>query len=136
MIWFLLIAGALGAVLRYLLDRALPATENPSRSRWRGWPRGILVANVLGSFALGLILGYARAEQLELGANVFSGPVPAAQQLWVLSAGFCASLTTASTLFVGFHRLYQELRSRAVAFLLATLVLAGSFGALGFLLTK
>ncbi|WP_404290393.1 fluoride efflux transporter FluC [Glutamicibacter arilaitensis] len=135
MIGLLLLAGALGAVGRYLLDRALPATHDDTRSWWRGWPLGVLTANIIGTFALGLVLGYARAHGLDLTQENFAGTVPAADRLWLLASGFCGSLTTASTLFVGFHLLYEVRRARAIMFLLGTLVLAGAAGWLGWFLS-
>ncbi|MGP9725924.1 fluoride efflux transporter FluC [Glutamicibacter sp. 363] len=134
MIGLLLLAGALGAVGRYLLDRALPATHDDTHSLWRGWPLGILTANIIGTFALGLFLGYAHAHGLELTRDSFAGTLSAADRLWLLTAGFCGSLTTASTLFVGFHLLYEVNRARAIMFLLGTLVFAGIAGLLGWLL--
>jgi CrcB protein len=71
---FLLVAlgAAVGAPLRYLVDRALAGSR---------FPRGTLVVNVAGSFLLGLLIGL---------------PVDA----WVaalLGSGFCGALTTYST---------------------------------------
>jgi fluoride exporter len=49
----LLVAGAAGALLRYEADRA-------GRRRWStDWPLGILLVNVSGSLALGLLVGLA-----------------------------------------------------------------------------
>jgi fluoride exporter len=52
----LVVAGAVGAVLRYMVDHAV-------QSRVRGdgsdFPLGILVVNLSGSFVLGLVTGVA-----------------------------------------------------------------------------
>ena len=48
----LVVAGGLGAGLRYLVDRAITARRGSRR-----FPLGILIVNVIGSFALGVIAG-------------------------------------------------------------------------------
>lgn len=136
MIGLLLVAGALGAIIRYLLDRGLPATHDSVQGLFAGWPRGILLANILGSFALGVVLGYARSHQLDLTHENFVHTIPAADRLWLLASGFCGSLTTASTLFVGFHLIYEVNKARALAYLCCTFVIAGGAGALGWLLAR
>lgn len=50
------LAGALGAVLRYLVDH-LVQHRLLAGWRWSGFPVGILVVNVSGSFGLGLLVG-------------------------------------------------------------------------------
>lgn len=136
MIGLLLVAGAIGAMIRYLLDRSLPATHDSAQGLFAGWPRGILLANILGSFALGVVLGYARSHQLDLTHEDFVHTIPAADRLWLLASGFCGSLTTASTLFVGFHLMYQVNKARAIVYLVSTFVCAGGAGTLGWLLTR
>jgi CrcB protein len=49
----LMVAGALGAVLRYLVDHAV------QRRSWSTFPRGILVVNLSGSLVLGVLAGSA-----------------------------------------------------------------------------
>jgi CrcB protein len=71
------VGGFLGAVLRYAVALALPATVIP-------W--GTLAANVLGSFALGVLLYEARL------AGVLS-----AETRLVVGTGFLSSFTTYST---------------------------------------
>jgi CrcB protein len=71
------LGAAVGAPLRYLLDRAVQTRHH------RGFPWGTLAVNVVGSFVLGLVL--ATADAL--------GPVWGA----VLGTGFCGALTTYST---------------------------------------
>ena len=78
-IFFVAVGGALGSVVRYLLVSAtvylLPYT----------FPFGTLAVNVLGSFAMGLIVGFAeRHFWLQHGWRIF------------LTAGFCGGFTTFS----------------------------------------
>ncbi len=91
MIWVgLLVAGALGAPSRYLLDGFIQQRTS------RQWPLGTLVINVTGSFALGvlsgLVLYHAFPNDLEV----------------VLGAGFCGSFTTFSTFTFETARLAEE----------------------------
>jgi len=84
------LAGALGAPARYLLDGWV------LRRTGTGFPWGTLVVNVCGSLLLGLVTGLARAGHL--------GPLPTA----ALGAGFCGSFTTFSTLSYETVRLLDE----------------------------
>lgn len=70
-----LIAGGLGAVARFLLDRLL-------RDKVVLFPTGTFVVNLLGSLLLGVLLGSAES----LG-----------DWLPVLGVGFCGGFTTFST---------------------------------------
>ena len=71
------LGGAIGAPVRYLVDRAVQLRHDTP------FPWGTLVVNVLGCFVLGALAGAGTAE---------SGPVFA-----VLGTGFCGALTTYST---------------------------------------
>lgn len=73
------IGGGLGSVCRYLIAKFLnnPATEIPY---------GTFVANILGSFLIGLILGLATKNEA-LSPN----------QTLLLATGFCGGFTTFST---------------------------------------
>ena len=73
-----LVAGSLGAVVRYLLSRAYPVRPGHL-------PGGILIVNVVGSAVAGVALGLA--ERAALSAD------------WrlVIVTGFCGGLTTFST---------------------------------------
>lgn len=94
--------GFLGAVSRYAVALALPA----------GFPWGTLVANVLGSFALGLLLYERRfADALATETRVAVG------------TGFLASFTTYSTFAV---------ETLGLSLPLAAVNVAGTYG-LGFL---
>lgn len=75
----LAVAGSLGAVLRYLVDRAVQAR---ARSEF---PYGTLVINVTGSLILGFLTGAALHHHL------------AADWLTVLGTGMIGAYTTFST---------------------------------------
>ncbi|MCY7411813.1 MAG: fluoride efflux transporter CrcB [Salinibacterium sp.] len=83
-----IVAGALGAVLRYLTSRALAP-----RSRF---PWAVLVVNVVGSAIGGVVLGLATI-----------GGVDADIRLIVLT-GLCGGLTTFSTWSVETVQLVRE----------------------------
>ncbi|MRG59335.1 fluoride efflux transporter CrcB [Agromyces sp. CFH 90414] len=91
-----LVAGALGAVARFALSRALPV--RPGRLPW-----GILIANVGGSAVAGLVIGLA--ERAALGDDV----------RLILVTGFCGGLTTFSTWSVESIELAATGRWRAAA---------------------
>ena len=68
------LGGAAGAATRYLVERAA-AQRIPAP-----FPYGILIANVIGSFVLGVLLGSVTGAWLVL-----------------LGVGYCGALTTYST---------------------------------------
>ncbi|WES63763.1 CrcB family protein [Microbacter sp. GSS18] len=99
------LTGGIGAGLRYSLDRWL--TRVPGE-----FPRGILVVNVSGSLALGIVTG--------LGAAVLPAGV-----LAVIGTGLLGGYTTFSTVCVESVLIAQRRRRReAIANLLGTLALA------------
>ncbi|OAN39567.1 fluoride efflux transporter FluC [Microbacterium sp. H83] len=61
------LAGGVGAVLRYALDVGV------ARAAGRRFPWGILVVNVSGSFALGLVTTALPHEAFLLGAGLLGG---------------------------------------------------------------
>lgn len=73
------LAGALGAVSRFALERAI-AARHLAR-----FPLGTLVVNLTGSFALGLLVGLAAAHGLDPHLRRVLGP------------GFLGAYTTFST---------------------------------------
>jgi CrcB protein len=75
----LVIAGAIGAVSRYVVDDLV-------KSRFPGtFPWGTLVINISGSFVLGVVTGLALYHGL--------GPIPKT----AIGVGFCGAYTTFST---------------------------------------
>ena len=116
-----LVAGALGAVLRWMVSRWLSRSEGP----YRNLPTSVLLVNVAGSALAGAILGLAEA-----------GAVNADLRL-ILLTGFCGGLTTFSTLSVETIQLVLDGRWRpAVLSVGANLVLGIGAAALAYLLTR
>jgi len=76
---FVFLGGGLGSAARYGLSKWL---NNPEVTI----PYGTLVANVLGSFLIGIILGYS------LKSDLLSQ-----QTTLLLATGFCGGFTTFST---------------------------------------
>ena len=115
--WLLLaaLAGGVGAGLRYLVDRLLTPASG------QRFPVGILVVNVSGSFALGIITGLGTAIAPELSM--------------VLGLGLLGGYTTFSTVSVETVLLAEGGRWRdAAANLFGTLALAALAAGAGLLL--
>ena len=87
------LGGAVGAVLRFLLDRGITARWAPT------FPAATLLINVTGSFVLGVVTGL----------SAVLGPV------WTLAlgTGLCGGYTTFSTAMVDAVRLAREQRAGA-----------------------
>jgi len=101
-----ILAGAVGAVLRYLLTRIL------------GSQRGVLLVNAVGSLVGGVVLAMADPD-LRL----------------ILLSGFCGGLTTFSTLSVDTVELALAGRTgRAALNIALNLVVGVAAAALGYLL--
>lgn len=108
----LIVAGGLGAGIRYVLDVVL------ARGRRDAFPVGILVINVTGSGLLGFLTGL--------------GTLVAPDWLAVLGIGLLGGYTTFSTVSVETVLLAQRRRWRDAALnLLGTLVLAAGGAAAG-----
>jgi CrcB protein len=75
------VAGGVGAGLRYLID-VLVVGSRPGR-----FPLGIVVVNVTGSFALGVLTGAAAS-------------VVGAETAWIVGVGLLGGYTTFSTVSV------------------------------------
>lgn len=88
---FLLVfaGGAVGAPVRYLLDRWVTG-----RRRAGVFPWGTLAVNLIGSLVLGVVLGAARS----LPADVVT----------LVGTGFCGALTTFSTFGYETMRLLED----------------------------
>ncbi|WP_127473721.1 fluoride efflux transporter FluC [Microbacterium sulfonylureivorans] len=106
------LAGGAGAGLRYIIDRLI-GTRGPG-----SFPLGILVVNVTGSFALGLLTGL--------------GAVVAPEAAVVLGTGLLGGYTTFSAVSVDTVLLAERRRWRdAAANLIGTLALAVAAAAAG-----
>ncbi len=85
----LVVAGAIGAVSRYLVDgwiqHRVARTGFAGHPFWGTLPWGTLVINVTGSSVLGIVVGLARYHGM--------GSLPAI----AIGTGFCGALTTFST---------------------------------------
>lgn len=101
------LGGALGAIARYAILLAFPVARE-------GFPAGTLVVNGVGSFLLGLALGW------------FETPRSQRAPAWLrpfLLAGFIGAFTTLSLVVVDHAVLITEGRSmEALVFALVTLV--------------
>lgn len=80
------VVGGIGAVLRFLVDRAVSARTT------RPFPLGTLVVNLSGALLLGFLAGLALSPHLAL----------------LVGTGFVGSYTTFSTWMLETHRLGEE----------------------------
>jgi fluoride exporter len=114
MSWLLvLVGGAVGAPVRYLVDRAVASRSGSLL------PLGTLLVNVVGCFVLGCLAGVA-SEHVRL----------------LLGTGFCGSLTTFSTFGYETSRLASEGSTRtALANVVVSVALGLAVAALGVTLT-
>jgi fluoride exporter len=103
MIWLgVMLAGGVGAVLRFLVDRAV------ARRAARSFPFGTLVVNISGAALLGLLGGLALSRHTALLAGT----------------AFVGSYTTFSTWMLETQRLSEERQVRnAVANIVVSIVL-------------
>jgi CrcB protein len=111
------LAGALGAVARYLIDGAV-------QDRTSGlFPFGTLTVNVIGSLILGVIAGLALRHADWASTQA------------VLGIGFCGGLTTWSTASWETVRLIEEgANATAIRYTLMNLVVSFGVAGLGLLL--
>lgn len=84
------LGGGLGSVLRFLISKGL-------NSETAFIPFGTFSINILGSFLLGLILGYASRSEL-FNSNI----------VLFLSIGFCGGFTTFSSFALENHALLRN----------------------------
>lgn len=113
-----LVAGAVGAMLRYALSRALPVRPGHL-------PGGILIVNVAGSALAGALIGLAERAAIDGDLRL------------VLVTGFCGGLTTFSTWSVETIELVDGGRWRAAILnVVMTLVLGIAAAVGGYLLVS
>lgn len=102
------VAGGIGAALRYLVDRGV------ARVVGRRFPWGILVVNLTGSFALGVV----------------TAALP--EQLFLVGAGLLGGYTTFSTAMVDAVAAWRNgERAASALYAFGTLLLALAAAALG-----
>ena len=108
------VAGAVGAMLRYVVDTAVQA-------RVRGpFPWGTFVVNISGSFILGVVTGLALYHAFPEEPRI------------VLATGFCGAYTTFSTFtFETVRLLEQDATLEACLNALGSLVSGAGAAALG-----
>lgn len=123
MIWgAVMLAGALGAVCRFLVDLAVTGAgaRLPGGGRW---PLGTVVVNATGSLAAGSVAGLAA-----------TGLLPADGEL-VVGGGFLGAYTTFSTVMVQTVRLLESgARASALGSLLLPMVVSCAAALLGWIL--
>jgi fluoride exporter len=107
------LGAALGAPLRYLIDRAVQARHHTR------FPWGTFMVNVIGSFILGLVVAAAAP-----GTVVDS----------IVGIGFCGALTTYSTFSYETLRLLERREhAMAIANVTASVLVTVGASALGWL---
>ena len=112
------IAGGLGAIIRYGLQRLIP--EPGTRM-----PRAVLLVNLAGSFIAGATLGLMNGGALSELAGT------------IILAGFCGGLTTFSTFSVETMDLFRVNASKAAYLNIIITVIGGVLLAvLGFVVTR
>lgn len=108
------IGGAMGAVLRHLVDQGV------SRATPGDYPWGILLVNGVGSLLLGLVTPGA-------AAGAISPPVA-----MLLGVGVCGALTTYSTVAAQtWQFVEQDRRGRAAVVIVATVLVSAGAAAAG-----
>jgi CrcB protein len=113
-----IVAGAVGAVLRYALSRALPVRPGHL-------PGGILIVNVVGSALAGALIALAERAAIDGDLRL------------VLVTGFCGGLTTFSTWSVETIELIDGGRwSAAILNVVMTLALGIAAAVGGYLLVS
>lgn len=114
-------AGALGAVLRWLVSVAASRRVKNGTAASRDFPLAVLIVNVVGSAVGGAALGLATAGGLSSDLRL------------IVLTGFCGGLTTFSTFSVETIQLIIDGRWRAaVISVSANLVLGIAAAALAF----
>ena len=107
---FVAIGGALGACLRYLVILWIP-TE--------GFPWSTLSVNLIGSFALGIIIGLSSNQLLDERFTL------------LIATGILGAFTTMSTYSVDTIALWQNERIMAIFYIIATAIIGPILALIG-----
>jgi CrcB protein len=110
------LAGGVGALVRYLILTAMPVSES------RPFPRGVLLVNALGSLIAGVTLGFVDTDTISMDVALIT---------W---AGLCGGLTTFSTVAVETILIGRERASLAGANIVSNVVLGCASAGIGFTL--
>ncbi|TXD39169.1 CrcB family protein [Lujinxingia vulgaris] len=111
--------GALGALMRFALTRALAGFSNR-----RGFPLNTLLINLGGSALLGALMASARSADIP----IYESPL-----LMFAGLGFCGAFTTFSTFAVETRQLLASSGWRALEYVVLTV--GGAVGSFALALT-
>lgn len=137
----LAIAGAIGAVLRYLIDESITVRQlsrDPNRRHFFPW--GIFTANILACFIMAAALTVAAhsgvllelALLLDTPPGAFAAKHLTSVLFLAITIGLCGSLSTMSTLMVSVVSLLRSgARALAIGYLGLSLLAGLSAAALG-----
>jgi len=109
-ILYIFLGGGLGAISRFAVSSGVQTIA--ANTRLQKFPIGILVCNILGSFIIGLIIGFMATRHTESWARLHPFAI----------AGFLGSFTTFSTFALDTHKLFSENPTLAIINLIASVL--------------